>query len=156
MKKVFQLALFVLLSTCMQTIYAQVSTQKILTRVLDFVKDAEMQKGQILFMHVDNIDLGEEKSVYYTLKAGHKYGIIALGDDDRALDIDLSVSDDKAYKVGQDKTKANSALVRVQPKHDGIFVIHIKANEMIEKRKDGFYGLIIMRYADESPNQIDK
>lgn len=154
-KKIFYFSLFLVLNVCLNSIYAQISVQDLLSSINDSAKRIEEDGGQILLINIDNIDFKQEKTTYYTLKAESKYGIMAIGDNERISNIDLSVSDDKAYPVGVDNSVLNTAIVKVQPKHEGIFVIHVKASAMVGKIKDGFFGLIIFRYPPKEKITID-
>jgi len=155
LKKLFLVILSIFLGAAVAPMYAQISCLNLLTTLQDSATNIEESGGQILFMQIDNIELKEEKSIVYKLKAGAKYGIIAVGDNERITNIDLSIADDKAYKVGEDKKTANFARIKVQPKYDGLFVIHVIASNTIEKSKDGFFGLLIVRYPQAEKTRID-
>lgn len=129
-----------------------VSTVNVLRNALDAVALGEQQGRQVLFIQIDHIAKGEVKSIPYPLRLGSEYLVVAVGDHNRILDIDLGVQVVGGPVIGADQSESNVAMVtipRVSPVVAGRDVIRfdfsVQAYTVARNHNDGFYALIVYR-----------
>ena len=125
--------------------FGLVSTVEIFKRILYTIDQLESFENQILFTQMNNIRKNSISTQIYTLSSGSSYTIFAFGDDERVMDIDLTVLDENNNVIGKDTDDTNIAIVDVRPKWSGDFKIQVSAYRMKSTYNDAFYGIIIAR-----------
>jgi hypothetical protein len=124
---------------------AQVTTLPILKRTLAVVAKEEAIGNQIIFVTIDNVEKGANKSHNITLPANAKYRIYAVGDDERILDIDLVVLDSNGREVGRDDDDQNVAIVEVRVRRTQQYTLKVIPDKLKAGVQDGFFSLVVVR-----------
>lgn len=124
---------------------AQVSTLPVLKRAVAAVDKEEDRGNQVLLLQVDSVQKGSTKSQTITLAAGSKYRVYAIGDDNRIVDIDLSIDDADGKEVGKDDDDKNVAIVEVRVAKTQRYTLKTTPFKLKENIKDGFFALIVVR-----------
>lgn len=122
---------------------AQVSAVNVLKRAAAAIEKVESDGAQVLFVQIDNLNKGQTSTQTYTLAAGHKYAVIAIGDDERIQDLDLIVFDEDDDEAGRDSDDKNVAVVQLKPRKSTNYKFSVKGYKM--SREDGFFALVVCR-----------